>query len=316
MLSDPVPQLRVVTRALDEAPDLVGLADRHAPLLWLRDGSGCVGLGEALRLRFSGSHRFEDAARAWRGIVDAASVDDAVQRPGSGLTALGTFTFDDSSAAESVLIVPRTLVATDGEASWVTETQLVAADSASDPAPLAANFIERAESGVSDPLKPHFLPSRRNGGDAEAGLGTWEGTEFAATEGSLTAYLDGVSVAVRRIAEGSADKIVLARQVVGAIDEDADLRVPLARLAERYTECCTFAVDGLLGASPETLIRSARGKLSARVLAGTRRRRTEDETRDIAERDELLASPKEQQEHAFAVQSVVTALSPTCAASR
>src|SRR5690606_2383163 len=103
--------------------------------------------------------------------------------------------------------------------------------------------------------------------DVTVDPGAWVGTEFTATEASLTAYLDGVSIAVQRIADRAADKIVLARQVEGSLDAGADLRVPLGRLASRYTDCWTFAVEGLIGASPETLIRSARGEVSARVLA-------------------------------------------------
>lgn len=258
----------------------MSLADARHPLVWLRDGRGYVGIGEALRLTFSGPDRFTEAALAWRGITDAADIDDAVERPGSGLMALGTFAFDDHSETASVLIVPRLLVAFDGERSWVTSAA-AGEDELPDPEPWAPTAA-----------------------------GAWGGTDFTATEASLTAYLDGVSEAVRRIDGGGTDKIVLARRVKGEIGADADLRVPLRRLADRYGDCWTFAVDGLIGASPETLIRSAEGAVSARVLAGTRRRRTENQLRDIAERDELLASAKEQQEHAYAAQSVVTALAP------
>lgn len=286
MTSETVPHLRVVTRALNAVPDLLTYADPHDPLLWLRDGRGCVGIGEAARLTFSGPRRFADAAETWRNIVEAATVDDAVARPGSGLTALGAFAFDDASDAESVLIVPQKLVAFDGEIAWTT----------------AVWHADETPQSVADVPAPDP--------DFTVDPGAWVGTEFTATEASLTAYLDGVSIAVQRIADRAADKIVLARQVEGSLDAGADLRVPLGRLASRYTDCWTFAVEGLIGASPETLIRSARGEVSARVLAGTRRRRSEDVDRDAAERDELLASAKEQQEHAFAVQSVVTALSP------
>lgn len=294
-----VPRLRAVTRPLDQAPDLLALADPVEPLLWHRGDRGCVGIGETLRLHFRGPERFRDAAAAWREIAAAAVIDDAVGLPGSGLVALGTFAFADSSAADSVLIVPRILVARHRNRWWITETTILSADSrgASDPEPLSDAPI----------LIPPAQPA-----------GSWPGVEFAPQQlaghtpaaGSVASYLDGVRESVRRISRGAAEKIVLARQVEGTLPSGSDLRVPLTRLAERYLDCWTFAVDGMIGASPETLIRSTDGAVSARVLAGTRARHAEDPQRDAQARDELLTSNKEQHEHSFAVQSVVTALSP------
>ena len=123
------------------------------------------------------------------------------------------------------------------------------------------------------------------------------------------AYLAAVRESTDRIERGSAEKIVLARQQSGAIAADDDLRTPIERLAERYGDCWTFAVDGMIGASPETLVRQTDGAISARVLAGTRGRK-DDAGADARARDDLLTSAKEQHEHSFAVQSVVTALSP------
>ncbi|QBE49200.1 isochorismate synthase [Leucobacter triazinivorans] len=293
-----VPRLRAITRPLAEAPDLVSLADPEHPLLWLRDDRGCVGVGEILRLTFTGPTRFRDAAAQWRRIAEAAVIDDPVRLPGTGLVALGAFAFADRSAAESVLVVPRILVARHRTSWWITEVSCADA-----PA-------------TSAPLRPEARPQ-----------GSWPGTAFGASptdpragaadepdrethSDAVAAYLDGVREAGRRISEGEAEKIVLARQLGGTIPRDADLRIPLRRLADRYLDCWTFAVDGLVGASPETLVRSTSGAVSARVLAGTRARHPEDAKRDARARDELLTSAKEQHEHAFAVQSVVTALSP------
>ncbi|QZY53231.1 isochorismate synthase [Leucobacter tenebrionis] len=291
MTNEPeVPRLRAVTRSLAEPLDLLSLADPRHPMLWHRDDRGLVGVGEVLRLSFRGPHRFRDAAEHWRRIAEAAEIDDPVRMPGTGLVALGTFAFDDRSAAESVLIVPRTIVARHRGISWVTE-------------------ISPLDEAPADPSAP-----------APAEPGRWLGTAFephdpaqggtGAARGSVEAYISGVREAGRRITRGEAEKIVLSRQVEGRIDADADLRVPLRRLAEHYLDCWTFAVDGLVGASPETLIRSTGGAVSARVLAGTRARHPEDPQRDARARAELLTSAKEQHEHAFAVQSVVTALSP------
>jgi menaquinone-specific isochorismate synthase len=269
--------LFAVTRPLKQVPALLQYADARNPLLWVRGDRGCVGLGEALRLTFRGPNRFVEAAAAWREISARATVDDSVQQPGTGLLAFGTFTFSGRSEAESVLIVPQLLIARHGDRAWVTEVS-------------------------TEPLeKPRKLPTplRR---------GAWAGTTLD-TLAADEAYLDGVREATARISHGEAEKIVLARTVRSAIADGDDLRVPLSRLAYRYGDCWTYAVDGMLGASPETLVRQTAGKITSRVLAGTRGRR-DDEAADLRTRDELLTNTKEQHEHAFSVQSVITALSP------
>ena len=283
-----VPSLRAVTRPLAELPDLLAYADPAEPLVWTRGDRGCVGIGEALRLVFSGPDRFDRAAAAWREISAAAEIDDPVRLPGSGLVALGTFAFAGTSGAQSVLVVPRLLIARHRGLAWITEMTL---------APTGAD----AAATALDPELPEAPPR-----------GGWRGAALDVTaRGPQTdAYFAGVREAVRRIDDGALEKVVLARQTATEIPAGDDLRVPLGRLAERYDDCWTFAVDGLIGASPETLIRSTGGAVSARVLAGTRARVAGDAAADGRARDELLTSAKDQHEHAFAVQSVVTALAP------
>ena len=291
-VTDPLPHLRALTRPLDEVPDLIALADQRNPLVWVRGDRGCVGIGSLLRLEFDGPARFADAAAAWREISRLAEVDDAVGLPGTGLVALGTFTFADRASTDgetSVLIVPRQIIARHGSVAWVTD-------------------IDVAESSTEIPSSRPQVPEPP---------GTWEGidllaasTDDASAERAAEIYLDSVREANRRIAHGDVEKVVLARQLSASIPAASDLRVPLSRLAAQYLDCWTFAIDGLFGASPETLIRSTSGAVSARVLAGTRPRRTDDASADARTRNELLTSDKDQHEHAFAVQSVVTALSP------
>ena len=60
-------------------------------------------------------------------------------------------------------------------------------------------------------------------------------------------------------------------------------------------------------ASPETLVRSEKGTVSARVLAGTLPRGRDDRA-DAEAADSLARSPKNTAEHAFAVRSVLDTL--------
>lgn len=282
-----MPHLFAVSRPVEPhqpvaaAAAFLRYADPQQPLAWLRGDRGCVGVGEVLRLEFHGEDRFAEATKAWRAIAAASTIDDPIELPGSGLIAFGTFAFDDNSSAVSVLIVPRVVFSQHGGRAWITEISL--------------------EPITSDPAQNTSLPPAQ-------GFGEWSGVELP-TNVPDAAYLAGVSKATELIELGLVEKVVMARRVIGSLNTDDDVRIPLSRLAERYTDCWTYAVDGMLGASPETLVRQTGGKITARVLAGTRGRRN-DEAADQRERDELLRNTKEQHEHAFAVQSVVTALAP------
>ncbi len=119
-----------------------------------------------------------------------------------------------------------------------------------------------------------------------------------------------VADAVRRIEAGDLAKVVLARDLLVAADVPLDPRRLLGRLAARFPDCWTFAVDGLLGATPELLLRRTGRRLSARVLAGTAPRGAGSEDARLA--DALLHSAKDRAEHRLAVDSLVAALRPYC----
>ena len=109
---------------------------------------------------------------------------------------------------------------------------------------------------------------------------------------------------MRRIRAGELSKVVLARDLVGHLPEGADLRRVLVDLALGYPDTWTFAVDGLLGSSPETLVRVNHGTVTARVLAGSVGRGADAEA-DQAAALALATSTKDLDEHRFAVQSVL-----------
>lgn len=279
----------MVTRPLSQIPDLAQLADPRDPLMWLRHRRGMIGQGVAYRLDISGPDRFTSASRTWRELLEIAVVDDPITGPATGLIALGTFAFAANSGVPSTLIVPRLVVGKKDGEGWIT-TITPEGDS-----PL----LDIQGDTVVDVAR---LP------EAEVG-GVWDPLRFTSPEGEADAYRNGVTEAGRRLEAGALEKVVLARRLEATLPENADLRVPLARLAKRYIDCWTFAVDGMIGASPETLIRSIHGNVYARVLAGTRRR-SDDELQDRALATELMSSEKEQLEHRFAVESLVETLSP------
>lgn len=253
--------------------DLLVRTSPNNPLVWLRNGEGFVGAGRVLRLAFRGASRFRDAARAWQTFVETAEVDDRVGKPGSGLIGFGAFSFADASATDSVLLIPEVVFGQRDGVAWVTRITDVTT------LPAALELAENLE------------------------------VSFDAGLLSETQFTRAVSEARRRIRSGEVNKVVLARDLVATLPPDADLRPVISHLAHVYSDCWTFAVDGMIGASPETLINVEREAISGRILAGTAPRDA-DEATDAAARSELQASEKNQAEHAFAVESVVAELAP------
>lgn len=269
-----------------EVPDIGPLLERlprESAVAWVRDGAGFIGWGEADRLEVSGQERFSRAQRWWSQWCAAAHIDDPLRVPGSGPVAFASFTFDPDppSHARSVVVVPRVVVARRGGRTWLTVVE------------------DTAQAGPAWPLPPVPLP-------APPGEVTW-------AEGSLSAdaWQDAVAEAIRRIGTGELDKVVLARDVVAEVDGDLDPRYLLLRLAQDYPECWTFSVSGLIGATPELLVRRTGDIVVSRVLAGTVRRGGEESVDDSLAAA-LLGSGKDLEEHAYAVRSVARALAAHC----
>lgn len=270
--------LTVETTPIADVRQLILLLDHHEPLLWMRRNQGLAGIGTVLRLEFSGPTRLTDAAAAWREVVAAATVTDPLSRTGTGLLAFGAFAFDASSAQTSVLIVPQVIVGRENGQCWVTRIW---------------------PTGGTRPEIP--LALRPLGNEYRISL----------LPGALTAvgYRAAVGEAIGRIAAADLNKVVLARDLVGRLPAESDLRRAVSELALGYPDCWTYAVDGLVGSSPETLIRADHGEVNARVLAGTMSRGA-DAASDLEAALHLATSSKDGDEHAFAVQSVLASLRP------
>ena len=259
------------------APDLLDLLPEPGALAWVRDGEGLVGWGCAARVELPGPGRFPEAQAWWRDLVAGADVEDDVRLPGSGLVGFGSFAFDPASGS-SVLVVPQVVVGSSDGVRWVTT-------------------IGGAPGAGLSPVDPVRAPGPVRFSDGSRTPGEW---------------VDVVAGAVLRIEAGEVDKVVLARDLVADLDRPLDVRWPLRRLADGYPGCWTFSVDGLLGATPEMLVRLRDGVATSRVLAGTLRR-SGDANRDLRQTDALSRSIKDIEEHGYGVGSVAEALALHCA---
>ncbi|MGH3612586.1 MAG: isochorismate synthase [Pseudonocardia sp.] len=271
--------LRVRTRAVDDPGRLIDLLpDSRNPLCWVRGQDGLVGWGEVARFTTCGPDRISAADAWWRSFAGRLQVHDEVCLPGTGPVAFASFTFSATSPG-SVLVVPRVVVGRRDGRSWITEF-------AAGDGPSAVRSVR--------PVRP-------------------SGT-LRYTDGHLPVdrYRLAVAEAVRRIRAGELDKATLAHDLLAISDAPLDPRFLLGGLAQRYPTCWSFAVDGLVGATPELLVRRCGDVVQSRVLAGTVWSDVLTDEPDAALAGRLLGSAKDRREHALAVDSLVEAMRPLC----
>jgi menaquinone-specific isochorismate synthase len=253
----------------------------------------------------AGEDRFTAAEKWLREVAEGADVQDEADRRGSGLVAFGSFTFDDCSEG-SVLIVPRTVLGRDGNGTaWLTTI--------SSASPGGQPPGDPPHEGTARPAVPPWPP--RVGGlpvpPYPPGPIPPRGIRWH--DGSLSApeWEQSVAAAVRRITRGDLRKVVLARDLYASATGPIDARVLLRRLAARYPDCFTFACAGLVGATPELLIRRDGCEVSSLVLAGTMPRGV-TAAEDARLAAALLGSAKDNEEHGYAAASLRDAIAPLC----
>ncbi|MET1007627.1 MAG: isochorismate synthase [Propionibacteriaceae bacterium] len=277
---DPTPPpLHVRTVEIGDPGPLTALLPRTEAYAWIRHGDGMVGWGEAARHK---PVTITDAEQWWTelfaGVVHHDEMTDAPA--GAGLMAFGSFVFDPANtAAQSSMVVPERVIGRRNGRAWLTTIGT---------APVRDEVF-----AVPDPITP---PMGVSFGD-----GALSGPEWEAA----------VAEAVRRINAGQLDKVVLARDLLAFADDDIDPRWLVSRLAADYSRCWTYLIDGLVGSTPEMLVRREGGLATSRVLAGTIRR-SGDNDHDLALAAGLAQSSKDLEEHEYAVSSVAKALAPFC----
>jgi len=277
LTSSGVPARTVTTVRSDDAAPLLDRLPTDGALSWVRRGDGLIGHGEAARLEVTGPHALREAAQWWESYAADLDVDDDFGIPGSGPVVFASIAFDPE-AGTSVFVVPEVTVGRRDGVGWITTVgdvdprDLPPTEPSDDETPLRLRYAD----GALDPAS----------------------------------WCAAVATAVERITAGELAKVVLARDLLVSADVPLDPRRLLRRLAARFPDCWTFAVDGLLGATPELLLRRTGRQLSARVLAGTAPRGAGADDQRLA--DALLGSAKDRAEHALAVDSLVEALAAYC----
>jgi menaquinone-specific isochorismate synthase len=265
------------TRIGDHLP-LLDLLTNDAPLSWVRNGEGLVGWGIHATTTVSGKDRFEKAREWWHHQLETFSVANSVHGSGTGPVLFTSFSFDRNQ--ESVLVIPKVIVGQKGSQSWIT--------------------------WIGDTPQPTLPES-----PAQFSQGT---CTFGDGSISTAAWKDRVAQAIKRIEAAEVEKVVLARDLVVTSTTEISSVPILKKLAAEYPATWTFAVAGLIGATPELLLRLSRGMVTSRVLAGTIPK-TGDDEKDLALAASLARSSKDLEEHEYAVRSVAEALEPFCSST-
>ena len=243
------------------------------PFAWVRNGEGLVGWGIHASIKVKGAKRFDDARNWWHQQLDSFEINNEVHGPGTGPVLFTSFSFDENE--ESELVIPKVVVGTRNQSTWITwfgdEKQ--------------PKLLERA---VANPIP--VIKWR------EADVNNWK---------------EKVLTAVSEIQEDVLDKVVLAREIIADAESEVDPRSVLRNLAKEYPGTWVYSNNGLVGATPELLIRLSNSMVVSRVLAGTISK-TGDDDKDLALAASLARSSKDLEEHEYAVRSVAEALSPFC----
>jgi len=269
----------ITTEILGEHPVLTSVNTKLDLVnAWVRSGDGLVGFGEYKKFEVKGENRFKEAKTWWEERVSEFKIQNNVHGSGTGPILFSSFSFDPNEI--SVLVIPEILIGQKNGKSWITWIGDVK----------QPNLEKINTAPVSGEIK-------------------WQ-------EGSISeqAWQSQVSSAINAIKSNKLEKVVLARDITATSKTEISVRSLLQRLEIEYPSTWIFLVDGLIGATPELLVRLSKSLVTSRVLAGTIRK-SGNEDRDLTLAASLAKSSKDLEEHEYAVRSVADALAPFCSST-
>ena len=269
----------ITTENLGENPVLTSVANElDLSTTWIRSGDGLIGFGEYKKIELTGEDRFEKAKAWWQIQLSEFKIQNNVHSSGTGPILFGSFSFDPNE--KSILVIPEIILGKKAGKSWVT--------------------------WIGESTQPNFSKLSNS---LPSGEITWSDGALSESQ-----WKNQVSFAVDSIKQNKLEKVVLARDQVAASTVAINTRGLLQRLEIEYPSTWLFLVDGLIGATPELLVRLSKSLVTSRVLAGTIRK-TGNEDRDLALAASLAKSSKDLEEHEYAVRSVADALAPFCSST-
>jgi menaquinone-specific isochorismate synthase len=269
----------ITTEILGEHPSLTSIATEFdVSTTWIRGGEGLVGFGVYKKFEVSGEDRFKEAHKWWQQILAEFTIQNNVHGIGTGPILFTSFAFDPKDTSE--LIIPKIIIGQRNGKSWIT--------------------------WIGDQKQPDI---RKIEISFQSGEITWANGTVEEEK-----WRNQVSKAIDAIKSGQLEKVVLARDLKANSTTKIDLNNLLQKLEIEYPSTWVFLVDGLVGATPELLVRLNKSLITSRVLAGTIQK-TGNEDRDLALAASLAKSSKDLEEHEYAVKSVAESLAPFCSST-
>ena len=269
----------ITTELLGEHPLLSSISTaKDLSTAWIRSGDGLIGFGVYKELEISGPERFTLARNWWDNEVANFTIKNNVHGGGTGPILFTSFAFDENQPSK--LIIPQIVIGQKNGKSWIT--------------------------WIGETSQPEISQLKNS---AVSGGIKWQAGSISEEK-----WRNQVAVAIKSINDGELEKVVLARDLTATSTSAIDARQLLKRLEIEYPSTWLFLVDGLVGATPELLVRLSKSLVTSRVLAGTIRK-TGDEDRDLTLAASLAKSSKDLEEHEYAVRSVADALAPFCSST-
>ena len=269
----------ITTEILGEHPVLTSVNTKLDLVnAWVRSGDGLVGFGEYKKFEVKGENRFKEAKAWWEERVSEFKIQNNVHGSGTGPILFSSFSFDANQS--SVLVIPEIIIGQKNGKSWIT--------------------------WIGDSKQPNL---EKIATAPISGEITWQAGSI-----SEQAWQSQVSSAISAIKSNVLEKVVLARDITATSKSEISVRSLIQRLEIEYPSTWIFLVDGLIGATPELLVRLSKSLVTSRVLAGTIRK-TGNEDRDLTLAASLAKSSKDLEEHEYAVRSVADALAPFCSST-
>ena len=269
----------ITTEMLGEHPTLSSMnTDLDLTSAWIRSGDGLVGFGEYKKFIVTGEDRFDRARAWWNDQLSEFKINNNVHGSGTGPLLFASFAFDSTSP--SVLVIPEIVLGQKNGKSWIT-------------------WIGDKNQPGLEKISNSSISGEITWQDAGKGEEVWR---------------QQVTKAITAIKDGLVEKVVLARDLTATSTKEIDARTLLQRLEIEYPSTWLFLVNGLVGATPELLVRLSKSLVTSRVLAGTIRK-SGNEDRDLALAASLAKSSKDLEEHEYAVKSVADGLAPFCSST-
>ncbi len=266
--------MRASTAAIEDPGPLTDFLD-DSGAAFLKGQDGFIALGQMARLDGA------DAAGAdeWWGEF-SAQIENETEMPeafGTGPIAYGSFTYDPMRTGQrSCFVVPEVVIGRRESRCWVTR--------------LGYDHV--------DPV----LPERRSAPAAPAEV------LFETGEEANQEWLDRFGRVKGLIAAGRIDRLVMLRQLDAVARGRLDPRWVLRQWWMNYGGSWTYLVDGLVGATPEVMVRRSGGLTVSRILAGSMQNLGGvDEATQTAQ---LLSSADRLAQHHRAVSEAADSLRP------